>query len=177
MDQLPIVGLEPPSGAPEKKRGRPPGAKNKASGDLRKYIAATTGSTPGQQLADLVMVTQKDMRAGRRALQDMGQDVRAYTPMMMGYWWRRRQLMALFGWSEQYADGVMARLTDMLMPYVHQGLGKAEAEKVDTRPMILADTVPLGSKGNPTQVTDMQGEMTFGLLSVAHGPSHNGEKA
>lgn len=178
METLPFLGPEPPSGTPEKKsRGRPKGSKNKASADLRRFIAASTGSTPGQQLAQLVMVTAKDIREGKKALAEQGIDMRGMTPMMIGYWQRRETLKRLFKWDDDKADAVMAKMLDILMPYVHQSQGKAEVEKVDTRPVIYADSVALGSKGNPSQGLDFQEEISFGPMPATQALPHMDGKA
>ncbi|WP_303829383.1 hypothetical protein [Asticcacaulis taihuensis] len=171
-----IPGLTPPSGAPEKSaRGRPKGSKNKATGDLLKWISAQTGGlTPGQQLAALVMVTPKDIRAGKAARLADGKPVKGIPPVMLGYWYRRAQLMELFGWTEDKADGVMAKLQDMLLPYVHQKQGSVEPEPVDKRGQIIVDNTALGALGNPSQVPENEQEISFGPLPLTHGGSHIG---
>ncbi len=176
MDSLLPLGLVPPSDTVEKKRGRPKGARNKASSDLAKFIAARSGGvTPGQQISDLVMVTPKDIREGRKRLAELGLDAKRFTPMMVGYWYRRANLMALFGWTEEKADAVMAKMLDILMPYVHQSQGKVEPEKVDTTPAIYASSMHLGALGNPSQGLDIQGEITFEPMPLTHDGSHTSE--
>src|SRR6188508_1255526 len=66
-EQLNLPSLH--GGADEKKkpagrRGRRPGAKNKttrAKSDLFDHLKAMHGTTPGQQLADLFMVSKKEI--------------------------------------------------------------------------------------------------------------------
>ena len=69
MDQpsLPLV-IEPKP----RRRGRPPGAANKRSIDLARYIEAQFGGmTPGQQAASLCLVTPADLKMAFKRAEDL----------------------------------------------------------------------------------------------------------
>lgn len=186
MESLPFLGPEPPSGTAEKKqRGRPKGAKNKASGDLAKWFAHKSGSTPGQQLIELVAVTPKDIRLAKQWAKDRGTiifkgeavDLRAFAPRALGMVWKAHNLALLNKWDLDYAWAMMYKGIDMLMPYVHQKQGAAEPEKADTRPAIYMQGVALGSQGNPSQGLDYQEELRFGPMPATQALPHMDGKA
>jgi hypothetical protein len=49
----------------QRPRGRPKGSTNKRRQDLGRYIEAVHGSTPGEQLAKVVLVTRSELREAR----------------------------------------------------------------------------------------------------------------
>lgn len=180
-DMLPL-GLGPLSGTVEKKRGRPKGARNKASGDLGKWFQSVSGSTPGQQLIELVAITPRDIRLAKAwakseknvLVQGVGQavDLAAFTPRALAMIWKAHNFALLNRMGLQEAWAMMFKASDILMPYVHQKQGAVEGAPPDKRAVIMVDQVALGSRGNPSQDVETQGEISFGPLPLTHEPSH-----
>ena len=99
-----------PGVAPAGRRGpgRPKGSTNKRSGDLQKYVEAQfQGLTPGQQSAQIALVTAAELRAAKGdLLLAMGQKAKA--------------LAHLLGCEAKEAWLLMQRERADLLPYIHQ---------------------------------------------------------
>ncbi|MFC5346277.1 hypothetical protein ACETK8_15835 [Brevundimonas staleyi] len=105
-----------PGLAPAVKRGpgRPKGSGNKRSGDLQRYVEAVYGGmTPGQQSAQIGLVTAKELR-------DAGGD------LMMAMAVKARGLAAMLGCEGKEAWLLMQRERADLLPYIHQKRGQKE---------------------------------------------------
>ncbi|BBF79909.1 hypothetical protein [Asticcacaulis excentricus] len=179
MESLFPMGLVPPSGSAEKKRGRPKGARNKAGGDLAKWFASQTGTTPGQQLIELVAVTPRDIRLAKAWAKDsknqvfsaVGADPRAFAPRVLAMIYKADQFAKVHRCTLGEAWSMIFRGIDMLLPYCHQKQGSAEAEKPDLRPVLFVDGGALGQHGNPSQSLDNQQDLLFGPMPVTDGGS------
>lgn len=130
MDLLPGLGVESARAADGgARRGRPKGATNKRSGDLRSVLVTTYGGrTPGQQLASVCMVTPKEVRQARPAAKLAGVD-----PELMAMIQKAERLALAMQWpgaqGVRDAWAMMFKAYGELLPYVHQRLPQAEAPK------------------------------------------------
>ncbi len=128
MDQpgLPLA----PGPTTVRRRGRPPGAKSKRSLDLARYIEATfAGSTPGQQAAQLAMVTPKELREAKAAAKDLGVLDHGLDALTLAMVVKAKRLAAAIGCETRDAWLLIQKEREALMPYVHQKQApKAEAK-------------------------------------------------
>ena len=105
-----------PGLAPAVKRGpgRPKGSGNKRSGDLQRYVEAVYGGmTPGQQSAQIGLVTAAELKA-------QGGDIMA----AMGL--KALKLAQMLGCEGKEAWLLMQRERADLLPYIHQKRGQKE---------------------------------------------------
>lgn len=133
--------LLPPSESPHSQRrgarlsvhgkplGRPPKSPNRRQGDLAKYIEAQYGSTPGQQIAQLAMVTPAQVGRARREALELGIDPTGLDPIDLAHLVKAKRLAQAMGvtTAEAYAAGHKARVD--LLPYVHQRQPQAAESK------------------------------------------------
>jgi hypothetical protein len=109
-----------------KRIGRPPGARNKGSLDLARYIEATFGGmTPGQQLAELTMVKPADLKRARADARELGiidVDLPLLTLAMVV---KAARLAKALGCDKLEAWGMLAAERAKLMPFVHQAQPQA----------------------------------------------------
>lgn len=137
--QVPALpGLEP---APDRRRGRPRGSKNKRSGDLRAWIEATYGGlTPGQQGAAVGLVTAREVREATKEARMLG-----ISPVMLAMGRKAQVLAGLLGCKAAEAWVLMLKERAELMPYIHQRQAPAEGagKAAPTQPLlIVADVEP-----------------------------------
>ena len=165
------------------RRGRPPGAKNKRSSDLKNWIVAEYGGlTPGQQSAAIGLVTAKEVRKARPIARELG-----LNPVLVAMLEKAKTIAAYMEWDVGAAWAVMFKEREGLLPYVHQRQPQApEAPKGDAgRPLLLvADVGATGQDardlGGDAPEDDLEG---FQLLSgpaaeqVSRPKSHEGEEA
>ena len=132
------------SATPQRRRGRPAGAKNRRSVDLARYVAATYGGqTPGQQSAAVAMVTPGELKRAKAMAKALGVVNLDLSPVMLAMVVKARQLATALGCDPRDAWLLMAKERIDLMAYVHQRQPQAEAPKVrDQLPM--AFLVPEG---------------------------------
>lgn len=109
--------------------------------------------TPGQQLAELCLVTAKDLRdAPRRA-----EELRILHPprdrMMLAALVKARELAAGLGCEPRDAWLLLDKAREALMPYVHQRRPQAPAEKSD-REQVVAFLIPEGGETQALEITD-----------------------
>lgn len=113
--------LTPPNQAPTVRRGRPPGARNKGSLQLAKYVEAQfAGMTPGQQSAEVAMVKAKDLREARAAARELRITDLGLSPVVLAMAVKARRLSAAIGCTTAEAWLLMSKERDSLMPYIHQ---------------------------------------------------------
>lgn len=144
MDQLPLT--LPNSPIPRRGRGRPPGAKNRRSLDLAKYVEATYGGmTPGQQAAALGLVTPKEIREARTKAIELGLVYTPRDPFLLAMVVKAAELAAALGCDRKDAWLLIQRERQELMGYVHQKQPQAAQAKPGERAM--AFIVPEGQEG------------------------------
>lgn len=118
---LPLqMGNEP---AGRRRPGRPKGSANKRSGDLQRYIEAQYGGlTPGQQSAQLGLVTAAELR-----------DAKGDLVMAMAA--KASKLARLLGCEARDAWILMQKERADLLPYIHQKLPTKPEEPTTTQPV------------------------------------------
>lgn len=176
QELLPLANPPPP-----RRRGRPPGARNRRSLDLARYIEATfSGMTPGQQSAELAMVKPKDLKAGR----DLAKELRLVdldlSPMMLAMAVKAAQLAAALGCERKEAWELLRREREGLMKYVHQVQPAAKEPGKSTLATVFL--VPEGEAADASigelpddmdQDPDFAGELPGLARQVAQPKSHD----
>lgn len=105
MNTPALPGLAP---APRRGPGRPKGSTNKRSGDLQRYVEAVYGGmTPGQQSAQIGLVTAAELKAA-------GGD------LMVAMALKAKDLARMLGCEGKEAWLLMQRERADLLPYIHQ---------------------------------------------------------
>lgn len=128
MNTPALPGFAP---APKRGPGRPRGSGNKRSGDLQKYVEAQYGGmTPGQQSAQIGLVTAAELRAAKGDL-------------MMAMAIKARTLAALLNCEGKEAWLLMQRERADLLPYIHQKLATKEAPKDGDAPTHTYVAIPM----------------------------------
>jgi hypothetical protein len=147
---LPLALAESPL---PRRRGRPPGARNKRSVDLAKYIEAQYGSTPGQQMAELAMVRPADVKRAKAEAMALGIDPAGLAPLELAHLVKAKRLAKALGvtTAEAWAAGHKARVD--LLPYVHQRQAQASEDK--TKAPATVFLVPEADARAAEQLPDM----------------------
>lgn len=120
-------------------RGRPKGSGNRRSLDLAKYIEATFGGmTPGQQAAQLSMVTPAELKRAKADAAELQILDRGLSNLQLAQVVKAWKLARAIGCETRDAYLLMAKEREALMPYVHQKLPTKEPPKADeTLPMVI----------------------------------------
>lgn len=122
--------LTPPNGPTARRRGRPPGVKNKRSLDLGRYIEATFGGmTPGQQAAQICMVSPRDLREARADAKDLGLVFVDLPPVMLAMVVKAKKLARAIGCETKEAWLLLSKEREGLMAYIHQKQAQAAPTK------------------------------------------------
>lgn len=125
------------------RRGRPPGAKNRRSLDLARYIeAAYGGLTPGQQSAAIALVSPKDLKRARSAAAELGIVDVGLEPVILALVVKARRLAIALGCEAFEAWAMLASERRDLMRYVHQV--QPAAKEASARPPATVFLVPEG---------------------------------
>ena len=128
MNTPALPGLAP---APKRGPGRPKGSGNKRSGDLQRYVEAVYGGmTPGQQSAQIGLVTAAELREARGDL-------------VVAMAVKAQRLAALLGCEGKEAWLLMQRERADLLPYIHQKLETKEAPKGGDAPTHTYVAIPM----------------------------------
>jgi len=128
MNTPALPGLAP---APRRGPGRPKGSGNKRSGDLQRYVEAQYGGmTPGQQSAQIGLVTATELRAQGGNL-------------MMAMAKKALELALVLGCEGKEAWLLMQRERADLLPYIHQKLATKEAPKDGDAPTHTYVAIPM----------------------------------
>lgn len=145
MDQLALTLSNSPT--TPRRRGRPPGAKSKRSLDLARYIEATfAGATPGQQAAQLAMVTPKDLREAKAAARELGIIDHDLPPLTLAMVVKAKRLALALGIEAAGAWMLIQKEREGLMAYVHQKQAQAVAPK-GGGPAATVFLIPEGEAG------------------------------
>ena len=144
-----------PEPAPTIRRGRPPGARNRRSLDLARYVEAMFGGmTPGQQAAELGLVKPADLKRAKAQAKALGIPDHGLGPLALAMAVKARQLASAIGCETKEAWLLLQRERAELMPYIHQrqapmseAAGKAPATvflvpEGEADPQPLADLTP-----------------------------------
>jgi len=161
--------LTSPPEATKPRRGRPPGARNKRTEDLAKYVAATYGGmTPGQQSAAMCMVSPKDLKAARRLARELQIVDIDLSPLMLAMVVKAKQLSRAIGCSTAEAWVILSKERSELMPYVHQRRAIAPVEVQDAPlPGVLV------MEAAPGQDIELPGDFDDDAFEVAPAGSHD----
>lgn len=127
FDQLPVT-IQPPKSSASgrvskngKPLGRPPGAKNRRSVDLARYIEATfAGLTPGQQSAEIALVKPADLARAKRQAQELGIVDLDLPKLLLAMVVKAHQLAKALGCDRETAWLMLAKERIDLIPYIHQ---------------------------------------------------------
>lgn len=155
MTQLPLTL---PEGAQPRRRGRPPGAKNRRSVDLSRYIEATYGGmTPGQQAAELAMIKPADLRRAKDLARDLGVLDVGLSPFMLAMVVKAKQLAKAIGCETRDAWLLLQKERADLMPYIHQRQApKADDGKAKAPATVFL--VPDGEAVDQVQLADFSAD-------------------
>lgn len=146
--------------------GRPPGASNKGSAQLAKYLEARFGGmTPGQQLAEFSMVTRSELKRSRGS-------------MMLAMAKRAEDLALELKCTRYEAIVLLEKGLIELMGYVHQKQPAASPDETKQLPvMFLADAADieqaaLAAPGAGPAVEILE-DFDMPTDEVAQGKSHS----
>lgn len=170
MNTPALPGLAP---APRRGPGRPKGSTNKRSGDLQRYVEAVYGGmTPGQQSAQIGLVTAKELR-------EAGGD------LMIAMANKATQLARLIGCEGKEAWLLMQRERADLLPYIHQKRAPKAEETPGETPTHTFYAVPMeeataagdgaeaGEWDTPPDMLDYQGVSKGDAGQVTPDKSHD----
>ncbi|HYE47296.1 MAG TPA: hypothetical protein VEA44_16145 [Caulobacter sp.] len=170
--QLPLIqGVQPSAG---RRRGRPPGSKGKRSGDLRAYIEAVYGGlTPGQQMAQVGLVTARELREAKAAAKASG-----LSPLLQAMVTKAQLLALQLGCEPKEAWLLMMKEREGLLPYVHQRQAPAEGPKRpagEGQPTLIVADVEVSDVAHTDweEPEVFQGPSPTPLLEVAQAKSHD----
>lgn len=128
MNMPTLPGVAP---APKRGPGRPKGSGNKRSGDLQRYVEAQfAGMTPGQQSAQIGLVTAKELRDAKGDL-------------LLAMAAKARALAGLLGCEAKEAWLLMQRERADLLPYVHQKRATKEEPTGKDQPTHTFIAIPM----------------------------------
>jgi hypothetical protein len=149
MDQPPLALLNAPdqgnsaaSARPAPRRlsangkpiGRPPGKGNKRSTDLARYIEATFGGTPGQQAAQLALVTPAEVKRAKDDARDLRLIDHGLRGLELAMVVKAAKLALALGCERRDAWLLLQKERADLMPYVHQRQAQKPASDPNAAP-------------------------------------------
>lgn len=131
-----LLPLGHPESPQTRRAGRPRGARNRRTADLGKYLAHRYGGmTTGQQLAELCMITARELREAKAFIRE--HELKGVSPMVIAQARRAHALAVALNDHQPAADrcspkeamAILIKAQVELMPYVHQKLPpKADGE-------------------------------------------------
>lgn len=171
MAQLPLTLAEAPQ---HRRRGRPPGAKNRRSVDLARYVEATYGGmTPGQQAAELAMVKPADLKKAKAAARELGLVDLELPAFMLAMAVKAAQLAKVLGCEKRDAWLLLQKERADLMPYIHQRQApKADDGKAKAPATVFL--VPDGEAVDQAQLADFSADGDD-LEFIDDLPAHPGQ--
>lgn len=123
--------------------GRPPGARNKGSLQLGKYLEARFGGmTPGQQAAEIAMATPKDLKRASAMAKELGLVDLGLDAMTLALVVKAEQLARALGCTRTEAWELLRRERAELYKYVHQA--QPPAKESTAAPPATVFLVPEG---------------------------------
>lgn len=148
--------LLPLAQAPQiRRRGRPPGARNKASLGLGKYLEAMFGGlTPGQQAAELAMPKPAEVRRARLDAAQLGIRDEGMPLLQLAIVVKAERLAKALNITRAEAWAAMQKVLVELMPYVHQ----KQAPMSDTGKVAPPATAYLIPDGQAAELADFSDE-------------------
>lgn len=171
---LPLV-----EGPQLRRRGRPPGSRNRRSVDLARYVEATYGGmTPGQQAAELALVKPADLKKAKAAAQELGLVDFDLPPLMLAMAVKAAQLALALGCDRKEAWLLLAKERAELLPYIHQR--RAPEAEGKTKAPATVFLVPEGEAGDQAQLADFSpdeddldfvGDLPAEPIKVGHAKS------
>lgn len=141
------------TGPTPRRRGRPPGARNKGGLELGKYLQAMFGGlTPGQQLAELAMVKPAEVKRAKADALALGiaTDLPA---LQLAVVVKAQRLAQALGITRPEAWAAQLKALGELMPYVHQRQPQAEAPK-DAKALPQVYLIPGEAPAGAQQAVD-----------------------
>lgn len=170
MNMPTLPGVAP---APKRGPGRPKGSGNKRSGDLQRYIEAQyAGMTPGQQSAQIGLVTAKELRDAKGDL-------------LLAMALKAKALACMIGCETKEAWLLMQRERAELLPYVHQKRAPKAEETDKDRPSLTFVAIPVegvtaagdgqaaGEWDTPPDLLENQGLAVIEGEKVTQSKSHD----
>jgi hypothetical protein len=140
--------------------GRPPASGNKRSPDLARYIAATfAGATPGQQAAQLALVTPGELKRARADAVELGLIDLSLPPLILAMAVKAAKLALVLKCDRRDAWLMLQKERADLMPYVHQRQAQM-AEKKDPGALPLVFMMEAGGQdpGQLAALDDDEGD-------------------
>lgn len=111
---------------PQRRRGRPPGARNKRSADLGRYVEAMFGGmTPGQQAAELALIKPAEIKRAKADARELGVVDLDLPPLMLAMVVKATRLANALGIEKADAWVLLQKERADLMPYIHQRQAQA----------------------------------------------------
>jgi hypothetical protein len=164
-----------------RRRGRPPGAKNRRSVDLARYVEATYGGmTPGQQAAELALVKPADLKRAKSLALELGILDVALPPLMLAMAVKARQLAVAIGCETKEAWLLLQKERAELMPYIHQRRAPEAEGKAKAVPTVFlvpegeADQAQLADFSADEEEIEIIGVSADAPEQVAQAKSHAG---
>lgn len=139
---------------PARRRGRPPGSRNKGSLQLGKYLEAHFGGlTPGQQAAELAMVKPAEIKRAKADALELGIPDAGLAPTQLAMVVKAARLARALGITRAEAWAALHKVLFELMPYVHQRQPQASEPKDGPQATVYmvpeGDAQDVGSVGGP----------------------------
>lgn len=140
-------------------RGRPRGSKNKerTQSDVLAYIKAKHGVTPGQQSADLWLITKKDIAQARKWAKTGGfvasypagalvPDVRILTPLELAHKFKVYKLQIVYGLSAKEAMTFLYNAGQDLTPLTNNKQAVADKPEDPDADRAAIDAIPVDAE-------------------------------
>jgi hypothetical protein len=138
--------------------------------DLGRYIAAQFGSTPGQQIAQLAMVTPAQVKRARAEAEELGISVEGLAPIDVAHLVKAKRLAKALGvtTAEAWAAGHKARVD--LLPYTHQRQAQAK-DPGEGAPPVTVFMVPSSEGQQSLEAFDSGEDEGLEILSLSPEPA------
>lgn len=139
------------------RRGRRPGSRNKSTllkANINDHLRQTAGMTAGQQMADLWMVTKKEIAQAKRwaklgGLADYfgegmpSPDSKLFTALELGFMFKVFKVRTLYQLTSKDALAFLSKMQSELASYTNNRQGSIEAPKDEEGDYATIDAVPV----------------------------------